>query len=102
MSAYICGRSPSLSVRGRPPTRPRYRTTQPHHGALPAQVLLELSQRGKDIELEFARAGGRVDVFLEALKSHVLLPQPLDFDDEILEGPAEAVEPPDAAGYASK
>jgi len=50
------------------------------------------------MKLKLARAGGGVNVFFEASETHLLVLQPLDFGDQVLEGAAEPVEAPDDKG----
>jgi hypothetical protein len=68
--------------------------------ALSDQVPLELRQGRKDIEHEAAAGGGGVDGFLHGLEADTTVGQSPDGVDEVGEGPAEAVEPPDDQGVA--
>ena len=79
-----------------PPLRPHSR--EPGQGAFADQLPLELGQRGEDAEYEATGRGGGVD--LRALpgehpQAHAASQQVLHGVDQVGDGTAEAVEPPD-------
>ena len=86
----------------RPPAEspPRPRRGEPGVGPLPDQVALELGQRPEDVEDELAARGGGVDLLGQALEADPPLRQRGHHLDQVLEGAAQAIEPPDDEGVA--
>ena len=63
-------------------------------GPLADEVALELGQRPKHMEHQFATARRGVEVFLETLEPDATLREVADHLDEMAEGPSEAIEFP--------
>ena len=69
-------------------------------GALPDQVAFELGQRPEDVEDELAAAGGGVDLLLQGLEADAPLLKQGDGVDEVAQGAAKSIQPPDDQGVA--
>ena len=81
---------------GRPPFFPRARAAvRPSVGSLPDQIALKFSQCPEDVKDKLPATGRGIDVFCEALKADVSLIQLCESFDEVLEGTAESIKPPD-------
>jgi hypothetical protein len=74
---------------------PRARRGQARLGALADEIALELGQRPKHVEHQFATARCGVEVFLKTLEPDAALREVADHLDEMAKGPAQAVEFPD-------
>ena len=68
--------------------------------SLPYDIPFKLSKRSKDVKDQFSSGCGRVDVLGDALEADVSVVQAGDGLDEVVEGSAEAVEPPNDQGVA--
>ena len=93
------GQGGRLSLPGEPSRTPaeaatRARRGQSRLGPLPDEVALELGQRPKHMEHQFATARRGVEVFLETLETDATLREVRDHLDEMAEGPSEAIEFP--------
>ena len=68
--------------------------------SLPYDIPFKLSQRSKDVKDQFSSGCGGVDILGDALEADVSVVQAGDGLDEMVEGTAEPVEPPDDQGVA--
>ena len=68
--------------------------------SLPYDIPFKLSKRSKDVKDQFSSGCGGVDILGDALEAGVSVVQAGDGLDEVVEGSAEAVEPPDDQGVA--
>ena len=67
---------------------------------LPDEIPLELGQGSEDVEDELPAAGGGVQLLLQRLDVHTPALKVPDGVDEVSEGTAEPVQPPDDKGVA--
>src|SRR4051795_2926008 len=67
-------------------------------GPLPDQIPLKLSQSAKNVEDQLATAGGGVDLLLQGPEANTALLQVPDGVDQMRQGAAEAIQPPDDQG----
>jgi hypothetical protein len=93
------GQGGRLSLPGEPSrapaeAAPRARRGQARVGPLANEVALELGQRPKHMEHQFATARRGVEVFLETLETNATLREVGDHLDEMAEGSPEAIEFP--------
>src|SRR4051812_2401630 len=64
-------------------------------GPLPDEVPLELGQCAEDVKNQLAAAGRGIDLLLQGAEANPALLQLFDRVDEVGEGAAEPVQPPD-------
>jgi hypothetical protein len=69
-------------------------------GPLPDEIPLELCERSEDVEDELAATGRGVGLLLQGAEADASLLQLFDRVDEVGEGAAESVQPPDNESVA--
>ncbi len=64
-------------------------------GSLTDQVSFKRGQGAEDMEAQFAAVGGGVQPFLQAREAYISVFQLFHYLDQVLERPAQPIQPPD-------